>query len=507
VRRAIAFLPLGLVLVAVLSVFLAATRTGIGISPDSTVYLDGARSIADGAGYVHSTQIFEENAIKHFPPLYSTLLAGTEVVGIGVISGARLVNGVLLTATTALLYLLVLRSTRGSHVAAALAGVAFGLSFSIVQVTSRALSESPFLFIVVAWGLAAHYLARDASPHNRAFLVVLTALAPLVRYAGYAFIVALPVVLLLLDRPRGRRGVRRAFVLTLLAATPAVLWALRNALAEGPEQRKLGSHLPSLSKVREGIDVVAGWVFPTPIPSDARPWLLLALVIGVGIVAGVHARRIAPWIRDVAAQAPGAVALTVFGVAYLMVLTITISFIDGGSYFSFRELAPVFVVFLVDAAVAATRSPRTVQAVAFAAASVVVGFYAVQTGDEVRAAPIRERGLTASFFARSKLLDVARQMNNGTTIYSDGADLIFANTGLTNVRNVPRRYSRLVEAENPGFDAEVRRMGADVLAGRDVIIMWKYVDRPNLMTTDDLSQRVSGLGTEQFPDGVVFKKP
>jgi len=502
----ITFVPLLFVLVAVASVFVASTRTGIGVTPDSVSYVEGARSIADGDGYTYDINVDGRQAIKRFPPLYSTLLAVPEVAGIGALAGARIVDGVLLAATTALLYVLVLRSTRGSHTAAALAGAAFGLSVAIVRLSGFALSESLFLFLVAAWAIAAHELAGGGGWRSRAALVALSALAPLARFAGIALVIALPIVLLVVERGP-RRRVPRAVLLTCLAAAPAALWALRNARVHGEaEVRHLGVHIVGWSKVRDGVTVVAGWFFPSPIPDGARRWLLLALILGVGLAIAIRASGIVTRARRPVRDVPGPVALTVFGVVYVLLLASIISFADAFVMLDVRQLAPLFVVLLVDIAVAGVYFRPPVRAMILVAASAVVLLYAADTVNAVEAAPIKERGLTATFFARSELLQIARGAGDGVVVYSEAPDLIYANTGLRNLHTVPERYDPHTLVTNTAFDDEVRRLGEAVRTRRAVVVLFNR-PRPQLMNAQDLLRRSTDLSVSRDAVGIAFSAP
>src|SRR3989344_7436886 len=68
-----------------------ATPRGLNISPDSIVYLEAARNIYSGNGYV-VTQGFSWVPPTHYPPLYSVLLAGLHAAGIQMEMGARLLS-------------------------------------------------------------------------------------------------------------------------------------------------------------------------------------------------------------------------------------------------------------------------------------------------------------------------------------------------------------------------------------------------------------------------------
>src|SRR3954452_16292113 len=53
-----------------------ATKNGVGITYDSTVYVDAARHIAAGYGFTVNSGTQDSGPVTHYPPLYSLLLAG-----------------------------------------------------------------------------------------------------------------------------------------------------------------------------------------------------------------------------------------------------------------------------------------------------------------------------------------------------------------------------------------------------------------------------------------------
>jgi len=69
---------------------LVATRLGVGVSPDSIYYLDGARHLLRGQGF--STGITctgEPLPILHWPPFFSFLRAVSGWFGAELLLGAR----------------------------------------------------------------------------------------------------------------------------------------------------------------------------------------------------------------------------------------------------------------------------------------------------------------------------------------------------------------------------------------------------------------------------------
>ena len=59
---------MGLLAMVGVGTMLAATRFGIGVTPDSTVYLEAARNLSNGDGLLALTGTTELTPLTHYPP-------------------------------------------------------------------------------------------------------------------------------------------------------------------------------------------------------------------------------------------------------------------------------------------------------------------------------------------------------------------------------------------------------------------------------------------------------
>lgn len=66
-----------------------ATPFGIGVTPDSTVYIDAAHNLLHGRGVVVLTASGEVKPLNHYPPLYPAVLATLGLVGVSLETAAR----------------------------------------------------------------------------------------------------------------------------------------------------------------------------------------------------------------------------------------------------------------------------------------------------------------------------------------------------------------------------------------------------------------------------------
>src|SRR3989337_1553357 len=73
-------------------VLLHSSPWGLGVSPDSVVYIGAARSLLWGHGFSLPAESAPFAPITHYPPLYSSLLAVSGVVAADLLDGAIWLN-------------------------------------------------------------------------------------------------------------------------------------------------------------------------------------------------------------------------------------------------------------------------------------------------------------------------------------------------------------------------------------------------------------------------------
>jgi hypothetical protein len=490
--------------------FVFATRGGLGFSPDSVVYTDAARSIASGHGYTRLVGETGREAIGAFPPLYSAALAAFDVVGLEVATGARVLNGLLFVGTGILLYVLLLRLTGGSRVVATLGAGAFVLAEEIVALQGALVSESLFLFLVVVFFLTLDaYLLRASRPLLVA-LGLVAALAALTRYVGIALVLSGAATLLLVGAgDRGRRA-RAAALFGAVALTPQVAWFVRNQVSDARSHQRFDVHPVRAEQVENGLGVVSDWFFPAPIPAALRI-LLFSLLAVTGLVALlklIRRARSSSWRGLTAAQSRVITAIVLFAASYVLVMVLSISFVDADVEFSARHLTPLFVAVVVVVPVAALRAtqrqrlPRRVLGAWFLG---VLFLFAYQTTDQIVSEPVREAGLTARGFSESGLMETAARTPATRTIYSNVPEAIYLNTGRRNAKTIPFEFDPNTREANPNFEAEVRAMGAEIAAGRAVLLWWNAREnRTFLPTTDELELLLPELRRSSADGGEVF---
>lgn len=360
-------------LLAGATVLFSTGKYGVGLSPDSCVYLSTAANLAAGRGWV----LFTGEPYQSFPPLYPLLLAGFDWLGIGAEAGLRGFNA---AAIGLLSYGVGRYLVR--HVApwrAFLGAMLVALLPVHQHVFSIAWSEVPF--ILTLWGAALLLLRYRENPTlARLFAAALAvALLPLTRYAGGFF---LPVfVLFPLAYPAGlplAARALRASVFAVLSLLPVGLWMLRNRLLGGhsagvryPARDGLGEQWHQMS------EALSGGIFG----QSSLLFGLLVLFALAGLAAQLWRRRT---LRvDVHLLFPAGLVL-----AYLLILLV----ISGRIAFDpldQRLISPAAVGLILLGVYALDRSTRTIftnnlRPLGYLLGMALLGFWLVQAASASR---------------------------------------------------------------------------------------------------------------------------
>jgi hypothetical protein len=227
--RALSSTQAGLVLFGLLGAALVIQSTslnGVGISPDSVVYISTADSVLDGNGY---TTYLDEPLVS-WPPLYPTLLAFLGFVGVDSLDSARAVNAVVFGLIVLLAGQLFRHMLRSSALTL-LGACSVLLSWPLIQATTFALTDALFALLALFTVL---YMPRVLLERRLAPLILLSAivsLAWLLRYAGAGlFITGIVSIALLLQGANRREKFQYLLIYTLIAVTPITVWLIRNYL-------------------------------------------------------------------------------------------------------------------------------------------------------------------------------------------------------------------------------------------------------------------------------------
>ncbi len=222
-------------IIAILSsvIQLHLTSPGMGISGDSVHYLEGAKNLALGNGYVLDITEGTPEPIIGFEPVYSALLAAGMLFGIEVQQFARILNTILIFLTMIMVGWIIFKIT--NRVVPAFLGTGFVfLSPLILNIYAWAMSEP--VFIVFLLGTMLTWACHIEKPTIwRALLTgVIASLMINTRFAGVVFLITFALITLLLEKSKFLLRLRNAFLMGLVGVFPYAVFFIRNLIVSKP---------------------------------------------------------------------------------------------------------------------------------------------------------------------------------------------------------------------------------------------------------------------------------
>jgi hypothetical protein len=462
-----------------------ATRNGIGIAPDSVSYIEAARNLGAGRGISISEDGVEYRPLTRFPPLYPVAIAAIARLGIDPLDAARWLAVALLGANVALVSLLVARSAPGARWLPSLGAVLMASAPEVAKIHGTAQSEPLFLLLGFAGllFLSLHLEQRQMRALLAASLLV--GLAFLTRFVGAALVATGVLALLLAPRAVLRRRVTDAAVFAAVAALPMAIWTLHSQLAGAPATGRSFAFHP----IGRGAFDLAG--------RSIGQWLLLDLggapvawPLGAGLLLCMGLSLRSGRARGAAAAMPR--ILLLLTIAYLILLLISISFLDAQTPLGGRMFAPLFVACLVLAlcgarnGIRAWRSPMPALVAALLALIFTLS-YARDTSRWVRErAAFGAEGFGSLAWRESETMRRVRDLPADALVFSNARDAIYILTGRT-TRWLPawvdaesRQPRRAYASELKAILAALRTGGTSLVWFDQAAWRWYLPARPEL---------------------------
>jgi hypothetical protein len=260
---------------------IATSRYGAGVTSDSVKYMAVAQNLLDGNGlYDHRGW-----PLLAWPPLYSMSLAGLAwLTGMDVFIVGWYLNILLLSLNLILSGIIFRRVFANNPSYAYLASLFVFLSISSLRNHATLGSDAPYLTMTLAFLLALDDYIRKRSYTAFAWMVLLSALAPLLRYVGLAFTVTALLVILIEQRKSMSVLWRDGPALGFLSALPIFWWlVIHNIMGYGSLWG--GYDSPGLVDVRENIELaltkMLHWFVPYLsflMPLLTRPFIVLGFL-------------------------------------------------------------------------------------------------------------------------------------------------------------------------------------------------------------------------------------
>jgi hypothetical protein len=488
---------LGTAAAGAVGVLVATVRYGIGLTPDSVTYINGARSLSTGAGYTANG-----HAISDFPPGYSWVLSLGERAGVDALDAARGLSVVALVATIILGYLLLCRHVRSERVRA-VATVSIGCSAVLLEIYEKALSEHLFVPVLLLFVLVAEeVLTRPRLGPLAGAMVLLVWTAFYLRYAGVVLAVVGAFVVIVAAWRRGRWwAFVRGAAFAVAAVSVPIAWMIRNVNAgSGPLGPRADASASIFTNISRAANEVSTWVATDAPPSFVRGLVVVA-VFGA-VVAGVAVLAGSGWsVREERSLLP----LTAFVALYVVYLVVSASVVAFAAI-NTRLMVPVFVPLVVLAAwlferlgpvVRSASVRRAVTAVALAWVGINVVWFAARA---VNSAQNGAGGYAKARWHDSQLMRDVRHLDFSIPTYSNDVPAIGLFTGLRALPSVQKTHfqSDVQTGDLPDFVRRVQCEG-------NVRLVWFLPNtRPYMYEPAQLRTRLRLTPVIRRSDGVIY---
>lgn len=513
------FALLVLALLGFFSVIIS-TRWGIGASPDSVVYIVGARNLAQGEGFKTISEGGEAKVITHHAPLYSVALALIDLGGPDPIQGGRGLNALLFGGNILLVGLLLQELLPGQTAQARLAPIiGAGLILfpaMLVEIHSMAWSESLFIFLTLAGFWA---LSRSIANDSRALLAgsaVLIALAFLTRYIGAVLVATGVLSIMLFSAQPVRRRLTDGLIFGLISAGPMAIWLLRNALTgDSATSRELLFHPITRQQVGWALTTLGSWVL---VPETSPGWLKLLPylpigLVGMAVVIAGHRQYQLPsnWPRWATLSGlPSMIRiLLVFIPSYLAFLLLSLTFLDANTPLDSRILSPVYVtgvilaVYFLAEGLNGLRRPAVIRYALLGFSFVFLAALAVRSLSYIQDSFAIGIGFTSRWWRESPTLAALQIYSPETIVYSNAPEALYLYTDLK-VRPMPKKYESANQRYNPAYDAELKALKEQMMLERSIIVYFDPMIRSTLPGEQEILE-ILGLNVlVQTADGVIY---
>lgn len=493
------------------ALLLFSTRRGVGLSPDSALYIGSARNLISGHSLTVPSWSGEGTPLVYYPPLYSGLLAGIGLFGTDPLDGARGLNALLFAANIFLAGLCLHASTR-SFFLPGCASLMVLASFPMVLVHSMAWSEPLFIFFAM---LAIYFLSLYLErPSVWAIIAssVAVALATLTRYAGISLVAAGVAATFLVKRQERTKKWVHAVTFLSVSSAPLVLWIGRNLMETGIATGRRATFHPVRRGHLEALwNTVTAWLFPLSDPPQAG-WLGVLVVVLLGLLlllALRHKRLGSP--EDFRGASGLPALLQFFLLSYGLLLVLSISFLDAQTPLDQRILSPAYLALLLlffygmQRFLAVFERLRILPAVLGVVVAVIVLLHALRSASWLQASYDRGLGYADRTWRQSELLGYLRTVNREAPIFTNGPDIIYLLTGRP-AYMIPRRMDPGTTLPNSHYVDELAVIRRVLREEGGVVVYFRRVTwRSYLASENEMKEELNLNPIVQTEDGAVYK--
>jgi len=488
-------------------VFLYSTNRGMGVSPDSVVYIEAAQNLAKGKGHVTSAIKSDVLTIDFYAPLYPFLLASGELLGIAPLSMAKVMN-LLFWCATILLLGVVLKELTSSPFLLPVVSFAVASFPNMLRIYTMAWTEGCFItFGILAYLFFLKYIRTEK--RGRLFTAALSVgIAFLCRYAGIVLIITgILGIFVLLENSIFDRF-RKAFWFAVISSVPTALWLFWKFMqGKGMAQRKFVFHPLSFGHLVDLKMTVESWLVPSVFP-DVLKNSIFIIYVAFFLFCTIWLFK-GKFSTDKGID--GIKLQIYFSALYLAFLFVSISFFDAHIPLDNRILSPLWISLFVVSVYFLWRIYRRIKKARFlrivflACLSTFVTLNFVRTFKLSVLFHSEGQGYNSKVWRESRLLKLLEASFSDKDIYSNAPEVVYFLLKRP-ATMLPCKQSPMTLLPGQQFIEKYNEMLSDVRSGKSVIVYFDRISwRWYLPSKKELMENTYMFPVEVEGEGTIFK--
>lgn len=326
-----------LALVAMILGGIATARYGAGVASDSVKYLSVAQNLLDGNGLIDH----RGSPLLSWPPLYPIFLASLSFFsGLDVFVVGWYFNIFLLGLNVFLSGIIFQRVFFAKPLYTYLSSVFVALSVSSLRIHAVVLSDAFYLTLTLLFLIMVDEYIQKRSYRAFAWMVLLSTLAPMLRYVGLAFVVTGLLIILIENRRSFSVLFRDGFVLGLISIVPIFWWLIvHNVMTYGSLWGTPNNQVVDVAQNTElALTKMLHWFIPyfsILMPLLTRPFIPFGVVaLFIILINGRNKENWFAWAKSF--TVPVTYPAIVYALVYFPAVALTIITADHRDLFSDR---------------------------------------------------------------------------------------------------------------------------------------------------------------------------
>ena len=478
---------------SILLIFISTKNYGVGVSPDSTVYINAAKQIING----------ETINLVMWPPFYPAALAlCSKLFNSQILDTARIMNAVLFGLTIFVSGILFKRNLRSSSVILVLGIMTVIISVPLFQVHLWAWSEPLFILFSTLFLLFIDNYVNSKKFIDLILSAICVSFCCFTRYVGIAYILVGIIILIIIFFREIKKMLRNLFYFTTTSVIPIALWLYRNKLYSGTFT---GPRAPSIHTYSENFramgNSILNWYIPARV--EMNRLLLALLFIIIGFFIGIYFIKAKPkGINYFVWQYPYIIYIVIYSIFLVASSPSYQQLIDS------RYLSPILIPLNILLVFYILEISKIFEGIlnnnkAFLLKILIMISFLVVPFLRAKSSIMNQIdqgiGYTAKVWEESETIEFLESNSLNCAIYSNGADVIYFLSG-EQVNSLPRKNSGSIEI------ATLTTISSEWPIEEKVCIVWfdNITWRDYFFTPEELLQISKVEDETQLADGTIY---